>query len=230
MGRPHLTVPLALLAAACGLPRDPGGTLDRVRGGDMRVGLVAAPPWVVDSGGGAVGGVEVALVGALARELGARVRWVRAPESHLMESLHRRELDLVIGGVTATSPWAKQVALTRPYYTDTVAVGVAAGAASPASLEGRTVAVEAGSPVAADVRSHGATPLGVDDLRREAGPVAAPTWRLAALGRDRVLAELREERHVLAAPPGENAWLVRVERLLHARERAVPGMLRAAAR
>jgi polar amino acid transport system substrate-binding protein len=120
-----------------------------------------------------VGGVEAQLVLSLARELGARVEWVRAPEARLLESLHDRGVDLVLAGLTADTPWAKKVALTRPYYTDTAAFGAVPGAARP---------------------------------------------------------EPREERHVLAAPPGENAWLVRVERALHAREREVPAMLRAAAR
>jgi len=35
------------------------------------------------------------------------------------------------------------------------------------------------------------------------------------------------ERHVLAAAPGENAWLVRVEQALHARQAAVPAALAA---
>src|SRR3712207_7643050 len=36
---------LALVAAACDLPRDPEGTLQRVRGGTMRVGVVERRPW-----------------------------------------------------------------------------------------------------------------------------------------------------------------------------------------
>jgi hypothetical protein len=87
------------------------------------------------------------LVRTLAHELGAGVVWIRGTESDLLRALHRRELDLVVGGLTADSPWKAKVALTRPYYTDS--------AARP-------------------------TPL----------------------------------KRVLAAPAGENAWLVRVERLL----------------
>jgi ABC-type amino acid transport substrate-binding protein len=35
----------------------------------------------------------------------------------LLEALEARELDLVIGGLTSTTPWAGRVALTRPYET-----------------------------------------------------------------------------------------------------------------
>ncbi len=56
-----------LLVSACAvgckdLPRDPEGTLNRVRGGRVRVGLVEHPPWVVRRSGGEPAGVEVELV------------------------------------------------------------------------------------------------------------------------------------------------------------------------
>src|SRR5215218_2020046 len=131
--RPLPTLLLPLLAlAACGLPRVADGTLERVRGGTLRVGMVVDTPWVTDSAGGA-GGVEAALVTELARRLQARPRWVRAPEARLMESLKSRDLDLVIGGLSAKSPYAKEIGLTRPYYTDTIAVGATAGARAPSS-------------------------------------------------------------------------------------------------
>jgi cytochrome c oxidase subunit 2 len=67
---------LALLAtAACDLPRDPGGTLERVRGGTMRVGFVPTHPWVIATDG-EPGGIEPRLLRAFARELGARIEWV----------------------------------------------------------------------------------------------------------------------------------------------------------
>jgi DNA-binding IclR family transcriptional regulator len=78
---------LALAAAGCDLPRDAEGTLDRVRGGTLRVGVVNHPPWVVDSGG-AVGGVESALVTQLARELGVH----KSTAFRLVAALERREL------------------------------------------------------------------------------------------------------------------------------------------
>jgi polar amino acid transport system substrate-binding protein len=126
--------------AACDLPRDADGTLARVKGGAVRVGVIVDPPWVVDSGSD-VSGVEAALAQGIAHELGARVAWVRGPAPKLMLALRDRQLDLVIGGLTSHLPWKQEVAFTRPYYRD-------------------------------------------------------------------------HEQHVLAAPPGENAWLVIVERYL----------------
>jgi ABC-type amino acid transport substrate-binding protein len=107
------------LASACGLPRDPEGTLDRVRGGTLRVGFVVDTPWVTAVGNGA-GGIEGAIAAELARGLGARIAWTHAAETPLLTALHAGDLDLVVAGLTKDSPWAKQASFTRPYYVDTI--------------------------------------------------------------------------------------------------------------
>jgi len=102
-------------ASACNLPRDADGTLKRVAGGPMRVGVVVHPPWVTDANG-QIGGVEAVLVQRIADNVGARsVEWVRAPESTLVESLKQRQLDVVVGGLTADLPWTTEIAFTRPF-------------------------------------------------------------------------------------------------------------------
>lgn len=146
-----------LCAAACGLPRDPDGTLERVRGGVLRVGVATSPPWVVVTSEGAAG-VEPTLVKAIADSLGARIEWIREGESELLSQLADRKLDLVLAGLTDDVPWRAEVAFTRPYYDD------------PAT----------------------------------------------------------KKRHVMAAPPGENAWLVFVERQLHRRRASIPDLVRSA--
>ena len=139
-------VAVVLFLGACGIPRDSDGALDRIRNGTLRVGIAENPPWVVvkDS---AISGIEPALVGELARQLNARVETVYGSETRLLEGLHRRELDLVIGGFTVDSPWKRDVAFTKPYHED---------------KDGR--------------------------------------------------------QHAFAVAPGENGWLVRVERFLHENE------------
>lgn len=119
MNQQRRIVVLALaVLAACNLPRDPEGTLSRVRGGTMRVGMVVDTPWVTDSAGGA-GGIEGSIVRDLARGLGARVEWHKGKAAVLLDSLKERELDLVVAGLTAKSPYRTEVSLTRAYYTDT---------------------------------------------------------------------------------------------------------------
>jgi polar amino acid transport system substrate-binding protein len=113
---------LILIQAACGLPRDPEGTLERVRGGTLRVGFVVDTPWVTAVGPAAVGGLEGAIVAELARGLGARVAWTHGAETPLLTALHDGDLDLVVAGLTKDSPWAAKASFTRPYYVDTAMV------------------------------------------------------------------------------------------------------------
>ena len=112
-------LPLVVLAlfSACGIPRDSDGALKRIQNGTLRVGVADDPPWVIvqDS---SVSGIEPTLVTELARELNAKIETVHGSETRLLEGLHRRELDIVIGGFTQDSPWKRDVAFTRPYHDD----------------------------------------------------------------------------------------------------------------
>ena len=212
-----------LLLAACDLPRDTAGTTDRVRNGTIRIGVVQRAPWAFDSAG-TVGGVDVALVTQVARDLHARPVWIRGSAPELLAALERRELDAVIGGLTSDIPYAGKVALTRPFYTDTLVVGAPSG--SPAGIEGYPVAVEAGSSIAADVRAAGGRPVPMPTIDSADGLVAASVWKLGALHRVSSGVVLRQEPRVIALPSGENELLVRLERALFAARDEIPTMLR----
>ena len=68
-------VSIVLLAAGCStLPRDAEHTSDRARQGQVRVGLVENPPWVVRTAGEPAG-AEVELVRRFAGRLGAQPQW-----------------------------------------------------------------------------------------------------------------------------------------------------------
>ena len=111
-----LAVAIALLGG-CQYPRDVDGTLKRARGGVLRVGMSPADPWTALTGGTRAG-VEVELVEAFARHLDAEVEWTDGGEEQLVEALHEGDLDLVVGGITAKTPWKKKhAAPTRPFAT-----------------------------------------------------------------------------------------------------------------
>src|SRR5437870_4121058 len=110
--RAIVIVAWCLLTLACGnLPRDPEGTLRKVQGGRLRVGLVEHPPWVVRTESEPAG-AEVELVRRFAAELNATPEWHWGGEQRHMEALERFELDLVVGSVTDQTPWSKYVGLT----------------------------------------------------------------------------------------------------------------------
>ena len=106
----------SLMVAGCAIPTDPEGTLERVRGGALRVGMTEADPWARRDGARRAG-VEVGLISRFAGALDARVEWTDGSEEELFEQLHAGSLDVVLGGITAKSPWSEKAAFTRPYAT-----------------------------------------------------------------------------------------------------------------
>ncbi len=120
-----VAVCLTVALGGCGLdiPTDPDGTLQRVSGGQLRVGVSAQPPWTSQLLDVEPDGVEIELVQDFARSLDAQVEWEAGGEEHLVSGLERGELDLVVGGITAKTPWSQKAAVTRPYATVTDAEG-----------------------------------------------------------------------------------------------------------
>ena len=109
-----VTLLAALLAAGCQYPRDPDGTLNRVEGGVMRVGVTAADPWVLLGGEEPSGGVEVEIARRFARDVGARIEWVHGSEEELVDAAKEGQVDLILASLTSKSRWKKDVAFTRP--------------------------------------------------------------------------------------------------------------------
>jgi polar amino acid transport system substrate-binding protein len=228
MGRWSLLAIVAALLCSCQFPRDTEGTLDRVRGGVMRVGVTHVEPWVKLEGGEPAG-VEVELLQRFAQTLGARVEWVEGSESELMEALHGRQLDVVIAGLTRRSEWQRVAALTRPFVTYQVVIAAPDRATAERlseDLGGERIAVEANSPEAAKLEEDtDAHVMPVDDLAAVDGPVAVPDYLLDDLGLVRTDAELDEHEQAMAVSMGENAFLVALERFLLDRETEAAAIL-----
>jgi polar amino acid transport system substrate-binding protein len=215
----------ALILTACGIPRDAEGTLERVQGGTVRVGITENPPWTELSDGSPTG-VEVDLVEGFAETLPARVEWFDGSQAELLRALEKRELDVVVGGFTADDPWAQMVTFTQPYAEISTFVGAPPGQRAPEEIDGVRVATERGHETAALVEDAGGIAVEVDELAAGRGLVAAEEWELEALGMVPTEVELDRAQHVVAVPLGENAWLVRLERYLSARAASVDELLR----
>ena len=106
-----LRVGLSLVFLAAGscsdFPRDPEGTLDRVRAErSFRVGLVAP-----------ISGTDPrvdALLRRVAKVSGARGRVERGDAEPLLTRLEEGDLDLVIGRFKTASPWKRKVSFSPP--------------------------------------------------------------------------------------------------------------------
>ena len=87
-----IVMSLALpLCCGCQIPQDTDGTLDRVKGGTVRVGVSESDPWVIFEPGATEpsGGVEVKLIRRFASGLDARIEWVQGSEEELVDAIRR---------------------------------------------------------------------------------------------------------------------------------------------
>jgi polar amino acid transport system substrate-binding protein len=212
-----LLLAVLMLSAGCGIPKDSGSTLERVRGGTLRVGVVEREPFTrVENG--TPSGPEVELVQELARTLGATVEWTVGAEPRLMEALTHRQLDLVIGGIPADTAYGSHLALSQPYLRSRLTVGVPPGQTPPGELKGQRVAVEPGHVAIALLEKEGAVPEPTKSLSTAPGLRAAPDWQLEAWGYTPTEFTLKKEEVLLVGPPGENGWLRQVDLFLRAQK------------
>jgi polar amino acid transport system substrate-binding protein len=225
--RRSLTAALLTVVAVtgCQFPSDPDGTLERVRDGTMRVGVTESDPWVDLADPDDPQGVEPALVRRLAAHLNAEIEWVDGSEEELMGALKEGQLDLVAGGLTKKTPWKKEAALTWPYLRTRLVVGAPPGASLPDDFDAVDIAFERGSEAGGLLaRKTKAEPVAVDELR-DRRAAAVDDWLLDDLGLRATGTELSKHDHVMAAPLGENAWLVELERFLLRRTGEIRALL-----
>jgi hypothetical protein len=98
-----VTGSLVALMSGCGItvPSDPDGTLDSVRGGELRVGVSPNDDYTVVNGDDAT--------------LDADVDWTIGSEQALVKKLENDEIDLLIAGITDDTPWVDKAGVSRPY-------------------------------------------------------------------------------------------------------------------
>lgn len=208
------------------LPRDPKKTTERVQQQHVvRVGVAENPPWVIRKAGEPEG-VEVELIRNFANSLGATPKWFWGGEQTHMEALEQFELDVVISGLDAKTPWSKQVGLTSPYFDERFVVGIPSGTRAPESLRDLKIAVPEGDALAAYLQKKDAIPLRTANIFETGGPAAAPVWALERNGFTRTKFNVFEKKHVMAVPPGENGWLNKLGTYLQEQKPNVPILLK----
>jgi polar amino acid transport system substrate-binding protein len=177
------------------------------------VGIADADPWTIPSED-PPSGIEVELIEGLAEELDAEIEWTTGAEHELFGALELGELDLVAGGLDATSPYAQEAALTHPYVTTQIVVGFPADDAGSTDIAARKVAVERNTEAAGLLEQTDADPVPVNDVAEAEGLIAVDDWLLSDLDLEDRGVGLHESDHVMAVRLGENGWMTTVERYL----------------
>lgn len=198
----------------CRYPQDVEGTLDKVRGGVLEVGVTENPPWVIRTDGGAEG-LEPEIIRSLADQLNAEVRWHWGAESQLLRALEQLQLDLIIGGIAKNKWISMPAAPTKPYVKVRSTVGFPEGQTVPESLDGLTVGVLAINHLAKSLSEKGAVPEKRAEPQQPEGAFAGPGWWLKAHGYKTGPFKLATDKHVMLLPKGENAWMMVVQKHLN---------------
>jgi hypothetical protein len=91
--------------AGCDLPRDPEETLEAVQGRELRVGVLKF---------GENAEKDRPIVERLAASLGSKLVYVEGDAHALFEDLKRGHIHVVIGGVPVSTPFEKELGLSKP--------------------------------------------------------------------------------------------------------------------
>lgn len=221
-----LSLGLLGLSACEDYPRDPNETLERVLAREtMRVVAVDHGPWVVADAGEGERGAEVELIRAFAQDLGVAIEWHHAPAFEALDALGRGDADLVIGGFTKSAVQAHGTAAnTYVYFTEVLIVAAEAGEPVPDTLDGRKVHVPPELMAEGLVEEKDGIP--VPEPSEGVHLVALPHWQLPEHDLVPTGIVLHRSEHVMAVPPGENAWVMRLERFLREQAGDVGARLR----
>lgn len=211
----------ALAASGCSdFPKDNAETLKQLKAGrEMKVGVAHNPPWTVVAEG-RIEGVEPALISQWAQHLGTRAHFVTGPSDDLVEALYKRELDVLVMGMTDKTPHSGKLALSQPYLEVRTNVGVAPGQMPLADWTGQRIAVDPERlDLVAQVRELEAEPVPMDGSGTPVQIAAGYDFELERRGLKPTEDELSTERRVMAAIPGESALLLSLDQFLQAQDK-----------
>jgi hypothetical protein len=108
---------ITLLAMSCdNIPADPGKSFDKAKGTGLSVGYTLNPPWILDNKGFAEG-IEAEIIKGFAGTNNMKIVWEYGSEQVLMKKLEKKELHIVITGLTMDTPWkSEKIGITMPYF------------------------------------------------------------------------------------------------------------------
>jgi polar amino acid transport system substrate-binding protein len=118
MKRRHLFLAVAALAAvaASDVRAQQKSVIDEIKErGTLVVGLSTFRPWAMRSKTGDLIGYEIDVAEKLAEDMGVKVEFVPTEWAGIIPALLAKRFDMIISGMTITTPRNLQVAFTAPY-------------------------------------------------------------------------------------------------------------------
>ena len=208
-------------------PKDAEKTLDKVSNGTIRVGFTNAGPWVYPSATGAQG-IEADIVTNFAQTLHAKIDWVEVTEEQLFNALKRGEINILIGGITDKTPWKEEIGLTKPYIETSIVIAQPSAQSSnnqQPPIEGQWVAVKKGTDEGYYVHKKKGKPFYTTQLPAANMLSVGYDWQVQAWNMHNTGIVLKKESHVMAVPPGENAFLLALDKFLFEHKEAIKNKL-----
>lgn len=208
----------------CSLPQDPEDTLNSIQNGTLRAGIVNNPPWTIWNKGEPYG-IEVEILKGIAKELNSEIKWKKGSEEKLFSALEHGDLDIVLSGLTKSSPWVKHVGPSNPFLETRLTIGLPNDLSPKYNLKEIKIAVPFGSPRAHLLKKKGYKIEEVDSIKKYNGPVCAYEYELESLNKNDSGIKINIEKHILPVKKGENAWLVYIENYCRKNEKTIKNYL-----
>lgn len=191
-----LLVAVLLVFQGCGLPRDTDSTLNGLKGGVLRAGVVEPDP------------EGKALLERFAGRYQATLEEVQGPPETLLQALKEGELQIVYGRVDEEGILSGEAPMSRPYRT---LYPVLADEEDPPDEALRKFGLAAGKPIEALwLQAHSSYPVHSDSPYRVVFSSQKP---------DSQKLDLPVQRYVFLVPPGEHRYLLELDRFLHTESR-----------
>jgi polar amino acid transport system substrate-binding protein len=212
MGKLYSVFCVILLLSSCtSFPKDANNTLESVRGHVIRVGLSAYDSSEAASGRPAT--FEMYIINQFAREVNAKVQWVKGSQSEMIQLLEDQHLHLAIGGYKSPSPFEKVVSFSRPYLVAKIIVGAVGSAPLPETIKNKEVVV-LNPVIGLYVKENGGKPVLKDTLTQGSYLIAGTEEELKKMHVQVSNIVLHEEKLIIALPKGENALLMQLEKCI----------------
>ncbi|MEN6455228.1 MAG: hypothetical protein ABFD10_13295 [Prolixibacteraceae bacterium] len=202
---------IVFLGGCSYFPKDANQTLEEVQNNILKVGLSGYDP-DADVSPEPVNG-QIGFVRQFAREINAKILWVKGSQGDITELLRHHELHMAIGGYTPDSPFKQEVTLSKPYFTEKIRIA-GRGRTVPDRIKNEQVIVT-DYLIAMYVRKLGAIPvMSSDSVVPGNILIAAGENELNRIGVPQNGRILHKLEYVVAVPMGENAFLTTLEKFI----------------